>query len=515
MNAARLRTSRRRFLTSIGATAAMLPFLRELPGYAQSAGPTKLVLVFSPNGRIRHLWGADDATGALVFRKNLKPLQPYAEHIVLTEGVRNYAAPVIGGTHEGGMISLFTGSAAGKQAGGGAGFPSIDTTFMAHAPGSARSDSLYQQIVGFLNTAESASADNRCIYDASGVPRDPLKSAWDVMDQYMAGAVAGMAGPSADDVAKSGARTAMLDALNKQMSSLMPRLCSEDQQQLQGMQDALSKAGQTITQVSCTLPTLPTKPTVTNGGPPIWAPPADSIDFSQSSHWYRDRSRLAIDLLVAALACGVTRSGVLQYEQAASNAKAVGQTLDHHNTSHQQPMLYDFVERLTPVAPDYKNVCLEHEEDPSASMITQYQPVWDQLSVWENYYAEEFAYLVGQLQAHGVLDDTLVLWGSEIDTGNGHSHYNMPFVLAAGPNVPLKRGSVARFPVNYDADNQMGCIATDGPSPSHNDMLRTVLHALGVDVPSVGSATAVDAKANNLVVQLNQNLLTPLLSSAT
>jgi hypothetical protein len=490
----------------------MLPFLRELPSYAQAAGPTKLILMFSPNGRIRHLWGADDSGGSLMFRQNLKPLQPYAEHVVVTEGVRNYVAPVIGGTHEGGMVSLFTGSGAGSQSGGSAGFPSIDTIFMSKATGTARTDGLYQQIVGFLNTAESASADNRCIYDASGVPRDPLKSAWDVMDQYMNGAVMSMMGPSAADVAKGNARTAMLDALNKQMSALMPRLCSEDQQQLQGMQDALSKAGQTITQVSCTLPTLPAKPTVTNGGPPIWAPPADDIDFTMSSHWYRDRSRLAIDLLVAALACGVTRSGVLQYDQAASNAKAVGQSLDHHNTSHEQPMLYDFVERLTPMAPDYKNVCLEHEEDPTASMVMQYQPVWDQLSVWENYYAEEFAYLVGQLQAHGVLDDTCVLWGSEIDTGNGHSHYNMPFVLAAGPNIPLARGTVARFPVNYDANNQMGCIATDGPSPSHNDMLRTVLHAVGVDVNSVGTASAVD-KGSGATVQLNQNLLTPMLSS--
>jgi hypothetical protein len=496
-------------LSSIGATAAMLPFLRELPSYAQAMGPTKLILMFSANGRVRHLWGADDSTGSLVMRQNLAPLQPYAQHVVVTEGVRNYAAPLIGGTHEGGMVSLFTGSAEGAQAGGSAKYPSIDTTFMAHATGTARKDSLYQQIVGWLNTAESASADNRSIYDASGVPRDPLKSAWDVMDQYMSGAVMSMMGPSAADVAKGNARTAMLDALNKQMSALMPRLCSEDQKQLQGMQDALSKAGQTITQVSCTLPTLPTKPTVTNGGPPIWAPPEDSIDFSQTSHWYRDRSRLAIDLLVAALACGVTRSGVLQYDQAASNAQAKGQSLDHHNTSHQQPQLYQFVERLAAMPPDYKQVCLEHEEDPTADIVMQYQPAWDQLSVWENYYAEELAYLLGQLQAHGVLDDTLVLWGSEIDSGAAHQHFNMPFLIAAGPNIPVKRGSVARFPVTYD--NKDGCIPTDGASPSHNDMLRTVLHAVGVDVDTVGSANGTDVNGG-ASVKLNQALLSGLLA---
>jgi hypothetical protein len=447
----------------------------------------------------------------LVMRQNLAPLQPYAQHVMITEGIRNYGAPVIGGTHEGGLQSLFNGTAEGSQGGGSAKYLSIDTTFMSKVTGTARKDGLYQQIVGWLNTAQSASADNRCIFDASGTPRDPLKSCWDVMDQYLNGAIASMMGPTPAELAAGNARTAMLGALNNQMTALMPRLCSEDQYQLQGMQDALSKAGQGIDKVVCSLPTIPTKPTVSNGGPPVWAPPENSIDLSKSSHWYRDRSRLAIDLLVAALACGVTRSGVLQYDQAASNAQAVGQSLDHHNTSHQEPMLYDFVERLEGMPPDYKQVCLEHEDAPTDAMKSQFASVWSQMSVWENYYAEEFAYLLSQLQAHGVMDDTLILWGSEIDTGNGHTHYNMPFLLAGGPNIPIKRGTVARFPINYDANNQMGCIQVDGVSPSHNDMLRTVLHAVGVDVPTVGSATAMD-KQSGMTVTLNQALLTGMLA---
>jgi hypothetical protein len=40
MKSEKLRASRRRFLTSIGATAAMLPFLRSLPGYAQGTPAT-------------------------------------------------------------------------------------------------------------------------------------------------------------------------------------------------------------------------------------------------------------------------------------------------------------------------------------------------------------------------------------------------------------------------------------------------------------------------------------------
>ncbi len=499
MNQKRLQLSRRRFLTSIGATAAMLPVLRSLPGYAQSANPTKLILMFSANGRIRHLWGADDSSGSLVFRPNLSKLQPFAQHITVTEGVRNYAAPIIGGTHEGGMMSLFTGSSQGSQSGGAVGHPSIDTTFMSRVSGTARSDSLYQQVVAVLNTAQSASPQNRAIFDASGVPRDPLRSGWEVMEQYMAGAVQGMMGPSAEEIAEGNANTALFASLNAQVGELVPRLCAEDRYQIQGIQDAIVKAGESIDRVVCTLPTLPAKPNV-QPWEAIWAPPSPSIDLGQTDNWYRQRSRLAIDLLVAALACGVTRSGVLQYDQAASNALAVGQQEDHHNTSHKVPGLYQFIERIPGnAANNYRETCVDHQADPSQQMQMDFASAWSQLSVWENFYAEEFLYLLQRLEATRVLDDTLIVWCSEIDSGQGHQHYNMPFLLAAGPNIPIQRGKVMRYPISYDGMNASGCIPSNGTSPSHNDLLRTVLQAVGVTVPSVGTAQHNAGVLSNLL----------------
>jgi len=511
MSQQRLRASRRRFLTSIGATAAMLPFLRSLPGYAQGAAPTKLVLVFSPNGRIRHLWGGDDSSGSLVFRDNLKALQPIAEHVLVTEGIRNYAAPNTTGTHEGGMASLFTGSATGKQDGTGVGYPSIDTLFMASVTGTARKESLYQQVVGRRDTAENRGPNNRCAFDATGVPRDPYKSCWEVMEQYMAGAVMSMSGPTPNELAEGRAQTAMFAALNQQMGALIPRLCNEDRTQLEKMREALDQAGQTVTQVVCSLPTIPTKPTVDPGAAPIWAPPADaSIDLSSSSHWYRDRSRLAIDLLVAALACGVTRSGVLQFEQAASNAQAKGQSLDHHNMSHQVPQLFEFQERLAGMAPDYKQVCVDHEMDPSQTLLDSHAQTWSDLSAWEKFYAEEFTYLVTRLKESGVLDDTLVLWGTEIDNSSAHQHFNMPFLLASGANIPIQRNKAALFPISHDSPD--GCVPVTGRSPSHNELLQTVLQAVGLNVDSVGSAMGVDVNANKAAYNINQGIIDGILA---
>ena len=55
-----LRMERRRFLKAVGATALTFPFLRSLPSYADGAAgtPKYLILLFTPCGVVRHLWGA-------------------------------------------------------------------------------------------------------------------------------------------------------------------------------------------------------------------------------------------------------------------------------------------------------------------------------------------------------------------------------------------------------------------------------------------------------------------------
>ncbi len=87
----------------------------------------------------------------------------------------------------------------------------------------------------------------------------------------------------------------------------------------------------------------------------------------------------------------------------------------------------------------------------------------------------------------------------------------MPFLLAAGQNIPVQRGSVVSFPISYSQT----CVASTGASPSHNDFLGTVLHAVGVDVMSVGSTSGVDVVNSNAPVTLNKGLLTDLLTTST
>ncbi len=481
--------SRRRFLASVGATAATLPFLRVLPSYAQSDCTPKLITVFSGNGRVRHLWGGSDGPGGLQLRPNFAPLEPFKQHLLITEGIINRAAAEIGGTHEGGMRSLWTGN--GKDDA----HPSIDQLMMSQAgAGLPRSDSLYQQVVAKLNTAENATPNNRMAFDASGTPRDPLRSGTEVVQQFFGSMLPASAGDP--QKAKQGiAQAALYDALNSQLSALLPRLCGEDRYQLEGMQTAVATVRNTVVK-DCALPTVPADP-ASQPWERAWRPPADTLSLSATDDWYRARCRTAVDLTVAALACGVTRASALQFDQAASEAVAVGHGQHHHDISHGVPQLNSFVKTLQSAAqPPYMEVIGDTQRAPDPELLQTFGPVWSKLSEWELFYAEQVAYLLQQLDAFGILKDTLLVWGGEIDNGQ-HAHYNMPFVLAAGECIPIRRGHVVTFPTSFD--DQRIAVTPAGSVRTQQDLLRTVLHAVGVDVQSVGA------------VGHNQGLLTELL----
>lgn len=485
---------RRRFLECVGATAAALPFLRSLPSYAQADASPKLILGFTGNGRIRHLWGGDEDAGGLTLRQNLAPLQPWSKYINLPQFLDNPAAREFSGTHEGGTKTLFTGGGSKTvDAMGSAGpGPSIDTLFMAQQSGTAKSTSFYQQVVAERNSAESAGPDNRLVFDDSGAPRDPYRSGWEAVDGYLADVVQSNStpaptGPSTSDVA----RTKLFESLNAQLGDLEKRLCSEDYYQMGAMREAVSKAQSSMQMVvSCELPELPPKPDLPDYEP-IWQPPEKEIDLQSNSDWYYLRGHLAIDLLVVALACGVTKSGVLQFDQAAGVAKAKGHPMDHHNQSHQTPTsLQDFLVPHNWVSEDDPYYVVDYQTDPPDAARTQYQASWDLLSEWELYYANQFAYLLTQLESYGLLSDTALLWATEIDLGGAHNHMSIPSVLVAGEKLPFATGKSILYPAHYLDTTQdiRSSVAPKGDPRYHQDLLRTVLNGLGVDATSVGSS---------------------------
>jgi hypothetical protein len=266
-------------------------------------------------------------------------------------------------------------------------------------------------------------------------------------------------------------RAQVFAQLGQELTAIKPRLCAEDQTHLEALRsgwDAVQQRLKDAKTLTCTKPSATTS----------------------SGYYYRDRSRSMIDVLVASLACDLTRTASLQWSQALSNwvpGAFLGITEKHHDISHAQPNHESMIH--------YDGTVMGPVDDslhPTADQLTANKVVWDKLTKINTFYAEEFAYLLKRLKETPVagggtlLDQALVVWGTEIDNGNSHDHFDMPFVLAGGGAGKLNRGTVVDYPrsINFGG--------TQYTNPAglryHADLLLTIAKILNVPLSAIGPA---------------------------
>ena len=144
-----------------------------------------------------------------------------------------------------------------------------------------------------------------------------------------------------------------------------------------------------------------------------------------------------VDLMVASLACDLTRVGTMIW--ADSEAK--------------------FIMNFDPLnLPDYHHA-YQHEHG--------FQP--DALNKIHTWYAQNFAYLLQKLdavkEADGttLLDNTLVAWVTEIQKPDTHGQTNVPFVLAGKAQGKVRPGRWLK-------------VKSGTP---HNNLLVTILNIFG------------------------------------
>jgi hypothetical protein len=137
--------------------------------------------------------------------------------------------------------------------------------------------------------------------------------------------------------------------------------------------------------------------------------PADAIPARRDEHL-----RLMMDLMVLALWTDTTRVGTLMMAHGFSRQSfnfLPGVTSDHHGMSH-------------------------HKNEPGA--VREYTAV----SRW---YIEQYAWLIERMKGidegnGSLLDNTVLLYGSEMKDGNGHVRENLPIILAGKGGGRLKSG---------------------------------------------------------------------------
>jgi hypothetical protein len=423
------RLGRRSFLGGVGAATAAATLFPWLRADAQAAGSApKLLLWYTPHGTIWDNWRPGGGETDFTFSHILEPLSAHRDQLVVVDGL-GIAEPYehrVPHTYD--LPALFTGSPIdtsstlfsredhGVTYGWNTG-PSIDQTIASRLMGMLGNSTPHRTIE--LGTQPGGTHPaSRMIYTGPAEPRDPLGQPSLAWDQIFKDASAPE--PDTTQVAR---RTAILDTVLDDLRSVRGTLSASDRTRLDAHATALEEIESNLQPVitECELPPKPE-----NGNLDV------EIDRQSA-------------LMVAALACGQTRIGSVQITKGDNDGALypwVGlDTGGHHSYSH------------------------DSSDESKVKLTAVYR-----------FYTECFARMLDRMamipdgEGTSLLDNTLVLWGSEIGIGWTHDCTNVPFIVAGGTAHGVRGGRYLK---------------TTG---RHNRLLVSAAHYMGLtDIESYGS----------------------------
>lgn len=473
--------SRRRFLQGVVGAASALPLaLNARRAGANACGRARRLIVFyfpdgiagrSQNGEAS-LWGARGSGSAITLSEILTPLAGMSRHCVFLEGLSMGSTDE--GSHPGGAKKLLT----GRDGGNG---ESVDQ-YLARTVG--RASPFRHLYLGAMATQNNASGDKFISYPSAGVTVAPEDDPVNAFRRIFAGGVpavnpatvdAGVtsdagpvAGVSARDeeadrlavetsitdlmelrAALGGAERARLDVHMDALAEVRDRVAAMATTQTMMARDAgvtpvIGDAGSAAAMAGCMRPSLGFEPPTGMG---LFAPENFPAVL-----------RAQMDTLVLAMACGMSRVGVIQASQHTSElimSRFRGTEMHDPNFDMRSHQASHYGAR----------------QDRGNRLFTDFlkQRRW---------WVAQYAYLLEQLAARPegdgtMLDHSLVLLCSEVSDGNTHAHRDMPFVLAGRGGGCVSPGRV----MNLDGRR-------------HGDLLASLANAMGADVQGWGDASA-------------------------
>jgi hypothetical protein len=395
--------SRRRLFQLTGAAALAYPLAR-LSRAGSGAVAKRLIVVYFPDGVIGPSQSGDPSLWDAASSPLLAPLAPYLGQLVSFRGLS--MGPTDAGSHPGGAKKLLTATDGGNGV-------SLDQ-YLAGTVGA--NDPFHTLYLGAQVNGDNPSGDMYISYVSPGATTPPEDDP-NVAFQRVFGNVGT---PSDPDKAR---KVSVLDNAQAEIKALEMQLAGSEAQKLDLHLQAVREVEMRIQGIA--------------GG--ACSPPSLSID---SSNVYAPEQFPAIlkaqmDLMVSAMACGMTRVGVIQAS---------------HHTSNLIMSRFAGTPMYTPNF-DMRSHQASHYGASHDDSNTQYHAYVQQVTWW----VSQYAYLLGQLAARPegsgtMLDNSLVLLCTEICDGNVHGHDDMPFLLAGGGAGSIKTGQQLSFPYRRHAD---------------------------------------------------------------
>ena len=427
--------NRRHFLRGAGGVAVALPFLGAMSETASAAPfPKRFIAFFTGLGQVKSAWAQAGTEANFTLGPVLAPLAKHQSKLLVLSGIdmeSAYHGP--GDPHQQGIAHSLSGTELevgnlfpyacnpAAMVGWGGGI-SVDQRLANQLGQKTKFPSLELGV-----QVQYANVSSRFAYKGAAQPVPPEDSPYQLFTRVFGDL-------TADPAAKQRLRAQrhkVLDAVQDDARSLSLRLGAEDKRKLEHHLDAVSSIAARLDAPGeiggvCAVPDV--------GG---------EIDVYANDS-YPAVGKLQMDLLAMSLACDLTRVASLQWTstQAGKVFTWLGQSETHHSLSHSS---------LTDAARQ------------------------SQLVAIGNWHAKQLAYLMDKLasfpEGNGtVLDNTMIVWCTDIAQGQSHARRDMPYVLAGGAGGALKMG---RY-LEYAGDH-------------HNNLLVSILNAMDVPDTTFGN----------------------------
>jgi Protein of unknown function (DUF1552) len=517
--------ARRAFLRSCGGSAALLlPLLRSIEARAQGvAAPLRFLVIHHPQGSPLTMWrpAVTATTTAFTLPVNSAPFAPLQSKMVMIDGLNVVSASRQPGntggtlTSEGGLVAVMTGVPTLGQIGQqdhAAGGSSIDQILLDRSPilGGSLSPSASHTVFQSLQVAADVRSDRDEIAPRVlsyrpptanpdiNLARQPMYPRTQPLDVF--NLLFGQGVPPAASAGLLARELSVLDFMRGDLARLQKLIPASEKPKLDIHATAIQQLEQSIRAAMgapvCGRPATPPQFVMSGKGAsggegPIGGSKLTGVDYydpaDPNNHPHQVLGRTHLSIMKAAFACDLLRVGTFSWGAATSWVTFPG---------HMGDAVIDggYVS-----APHYPVLSV----DPIASPGTF--AWWGAI---DRFYSEQTAQAIMELattpdiDGNMLLDNTVVVYLSELARRWDHLQFNVPVLVFGGKNTRIKGGTFLKItdgPLPKQGEGVTAGSTGTGNRP-FNDLWLALAPIFGVALSSLGAPTQYTGPLPGLVV---------------